>query len=370
MSAETISTRRLEPVLRLLASNADMKVGAAAAKHLPAGLPLADYVAEVWAWLKAFNASKRELSHTRIASALAHEPAPKAAAPEAKARIQGAIERTIVRPRAPAPVPAKQPSVKADSAPNTRRRGAVAAADFDDDNKSDPWLKRPKRPRANPVAVWRDRLEQLAKGDKAGLAGGNPVWWKRLNLWFGTPTPAPAMVARFLAWFDAGPTLPAAEPFRFPVKVVQAPVGRLGKLARELDAAAERNAAAEWEPLEIKSGRSFDYQVRYSGADCKNPTLALTSAFVKTFPDTLKPGARMQIFRRKADGFLRIEVGGDVGLVCRAEHGGLRLASRNFPTLFGKEAVRWTVTGLLEKPQFGVVALTFAPVVTPQKEQA
>lgn len=175
------TTRRLEPVLRYLATNNDAKVTVAAAKFLPEGAKLADFNAEIWLWLKTYNMGKREFTTTRLEAVLAHEGTTPPAAPAAKARVEKAMARAIVRKPAP-----------------------TAVGYFDADTKADPWTKRPRRVRATALAKWRPRLVALANGEKSALEGGGHAWDQVRRKWFGTPRPAPAMVERFLEWADQG----------------------------------------------------------------------------------------------------------------------------------------------------------------------
>jgi hypothetical protein len=263
MSDLKISTRRLEPVLRALAKDDDLKVSTAAARHLPKGEKLADFIPQVWAWLKQNNMGNRSLSDTRINAALDREPVGQSSIPATKARIERAMERTILRPAPRPPAPAAP-----DSAPNKAPAGA-----FDPDNHSDLWLKRPRRPRANAVAFWRERLVAIANGDKAALEGAETgAWWTIRKKWFGTSRPAPARVERFLAWYDAGVEKPAHAAI---AQVKHSPAAAAGS-STPSKPSPRATSPAGWQEIKTTCGGCADYYARYSGSASKMKRLAFT----------------------------------------------------------------------------------------------
>lgn len=233
MSTE-ISTRRLEPVLRLLAANPEMKVAEAAAKHSPSGVALEEFVLEIWTWLKQFNMGKRQLSPTRISAALAQEPAPKACAPAVKTRVAKILDRAARETKLqPAPAAAvlqhahekTTAKMRADSAPN--KPAAYPR----------PWatliVRRPSYEKWRPILLAaaknpeRPALE-LCGGDKKAMA----ALYHYRTVWLGGGDFNTAQITEFITWADAQltgkpvaaapskfPIKPAA-PFKFPVKVV------------------------------------------------------------------------------------------------------------------------------------------------------
>lgn len=341
MSAPAITMRMLEPALRHLAADPDAKVAVAAAKYLPAGVKLADCCAAIWSWFKEHNAGKRQVSSTRIDSALTREGPAIVIPPAARANIQKAIDRKAREPVASHLAPNTAPSAVADP--------------FDKDNGSSPWAKRPRRPRKTAVDYWRPRMVAIANGDKTGLEGpSGGAWWACKRKWFGTATPAPKMVERFLAWFDAGdqtakPAQPAAEAAT--KKPTPAEISGAFKRA----AAAGRAAAAApppvlpasavsiegWTELEITHGHKADYHARYTGAKA-NPCLTFPASTARRIKP-LAAGVRIRIWWNAKARQLKAAIGSPTGLKMRESHGGIQATSRSLPELLGKEAILFTL---------------------------
>ncbi len=109
------------------------------------------------------------------------------------------------------PQPADDPDPEAPAPVKTRKaRKPRAAAEPEVVDSADPWLSR-RRPKANVIEKYRERLEALAAGEPRADREG--TWRACLRKWFGDSNPPAATVRRFLDWYDQDtPLRPAGRP--------------------------------------------------------------------------------------------------------------------------------------------------------------
>lgn len=255
------TTIELEPALRYLADHPSKQMDFIAGKFQI-------QKKEIWDWLTLHNRGQKDLSHTRIDSALAGSLKGK---PAAEAKADDSARNETPKPRRVVKVEARPP---AETSPTFER----------------PWLSR--RWRSDGFKSWRDALVRMAATPTASLVElceGDKrramafAAYKRGQL--GAGEVCSEAVLELIAYGDAKQAGEAApEPSApKPVKVPRVRVDTILEIQRPRREAAPVIAAAGWTEIKPAVGSSLDYDVRYSGAATKVHRLGFTRASTERF---------------------------------------------------------------------------------------
>lgn len=311
------TTLELQPVLRYLADHPDKSMDFIAGKFQV-------QKKDIWDWLTLHNRGQKELSHTRIDSALAGPVKAKPAA-TVKADDSARNEKPKPQPRQPL--------------------AAMANPTFER-----PWLA--LRFRRDGFKSWRDALVRMAdtptatlvelcEGDK-GRAMAFAAY-KRGQL--GAGEVCAEAVRALIAYGDAklardeAPEPSAPKPEKIP-RVRVDTILEIGRPQHKLTPVAPVSPA-DWIEIKLGCGGRKEYAARYTGSSAKVPRISFTIPTTATLREFgFETGKRVQAFWQPKARQLAFKLGTS-GFKIRAGRANLAIGSKALVDVLGQDAIEF-----------------------------